>query len=715
MIKVSVIMPVYNAEKYLPETMECLIHQTMHDIEMICIDDGSTDHSLQILKEFEGRDDRITILQQHNQGAGAARNLGMQHAKGEYLSILDADDIFEPDMLEHAYYKAKNKDSDICVFKMDQFDDVSKSHKACHWSISKRQLPDFEPFTYRDLSENIFRVFVGWAWDKLFRREFVMAYGLQFQSLRTSNDMFFTFSALVKAKKICVLSKTLVHHRVHVEKSLSVTREKSWDCFYQALLALRSELMQMGIYKEVERSFINYALHFALWNLNSLKSPVFEILYEKLAQEYFNELGVAKKAEHYFWNHGEYRKYKQIVTLPPNQYQIENGMAPFVKQPPYQLRVMEKREHPKVSILIPVYNAEQYLIECLNSVVNQTMEDLEIICINDGSNDHSLDIIKKFASNDKRIVVLDGPNGGYGKAMNRGLKMAKGEYVGIVEPDDYVELDMYETLYRTACEAQADIVKADFNQFTESGGKRSFTRTRIGRAKPGLYNQIVSAQEEPVVFKFTMNTWSGIYRREFLESNQIRHHETPGASYQDNGFWFQTFCFAKRLYFVDQAFYQHRRDNPNSSVNDKSKVYCMCEEYAWIYEFLERHPDFKKRYIGYYQFKKYHSYIMTFHLIADGRKWEFVNRMHQEFKESYEKKELLEEIFTDLEWDALQELLHSPIDFYVHRYAAGDKNKVAQQKRELEQLRQEMKLLKSSKTWKVGSAVLYLPKKILKK
>ena len=103
-------------------------------------------------------------------------------------------------------------------------------------------------------------------------------------------------------------------------------------------------------------------------------------------------------------------------------------------------------ENPLVSVLIPIYNVEPYLSECLNSVVNQTMDNLEIICINDGSKDHSLDIVKKFASLDQRIVILDGPNRGYGKAMNLGLEAAAGEYIGIVEPDDYIRPDMYETL-----------------------------------------------------------------------------------------------------------------------------------------------------------------------------------------------------------------------------------------------------------------------------
>lgn len=322
MIKVSVIMPVYNAEKYLEKTLECLIHQTLKEIEIICIDDGSMDQSGQILDRYRQLDQRVIILSQKNAGAGAARNLGLKYASGEYLSILDADDVFELEMLEASYIKAKRDHADICVFKMDKFTEGSRHRQSCHWSLSRSQLPDYEPFTYRDLSGNIFKVFVGWTWDKLFRREFVHANGILFQSIRTSNDLFFTFTALVKAKRISTLSRTLIHQRVGIKNSLSVTREKSWDCFYQALLALREELVRVGVYEEVERSFVNYALHFSLWNLNSLSMPAFEKLYEKLVGEYFVELGVQGKDQDYFWDQEEYWQYEQIRKMTPEDYRV---------------------------------------------------------------------------------------------------------------------------------------------------------------------------------------------------------------------------------------------------------------------------------------------------------------------------------------------------------------------------------------------------------
>lgn len=705
MVKVSVIMPVYNAEEYLGQALDCLVHQTLKEIEIICVDDGSTDQSGKILDEYAVMDSRVLVLSQEHSGAGAARNLGISYAVGEYLSILDADDIFEQNMLEDTYEKAKEDAVDICIFKSDEFIEDIRYRTSRKYFLLQHQLPDFTPFTYRDITGNIFRTFMGWTWDKLFRRAFIVTHDLKFQTLQNTNDMLFTFMAIVEAEKISILHKTLVHRRGGLKNSLSATREKSWDCFYQALLALREGLIRIGIYKEVEKSYINYALHFSLWHLDTLKMPAFEALYEKLGKEIFTELGISAHKKKYFWNQEEYKKYRQIKMLPPQEYRILNGIQSEYKKMPYHVRKMKKSMVPKVSILIPIYNVENYLVECLNSVVNQTLNEIEIICINDGSTDNSLKIVEIFAAADERIVILDGPNGGYGKAMNRGLDVAAGEYIGIVEPDDYVEHTMYQTLCDIAIEKNLDFIKANFNYFKDIQGKRRFVLDRVASLREDLYNQVISAEEFSIVFRFSMNIWSGIYNRMFIKNNAIRFNETPGASFQDIGFFFQTFCFAQRMYFLDKTFYQCRRDNPYSSVYDKEKVYCACEEYRVLYEFLETHQEFKKRYIGYYQVRRYISYIVTFNRIADRRKGEFINRFHKEFKESYEKGELPEEVFEDWEWDEIQELITSPMDFYAHLSA----------KRKEIQLRQEIDLIKESKSWKIGCAVVYLPKKILRR
>jgi glycosyltransferase involved in cell wall biosynthesis len=320
---------------------------------------------------------------------------------------------------------------------------------------------------------------------------------------------------------------------------------------------------------------------------------------------------------------------------------------------------------PRVSIVIPVYNVEQYLRECLDSVINQTLKEIEIICVNDGSTDSSPEILKEYAEKDNRIKVISKPNSGYGHTMNVGIDAATGEYLGIVESDDYVKLDMYETLYNIAKTKDVEIVKADFYRFTEENGKLNLTYNRLAGKYEGYYGKIINPQQDTTVFRFIMNTWSGIYEREFIEKYNIRHNETPGASYQDNGFWFQTFCFANRLYFVNKPFYMNRRDNPNSSVHSKEKVFCMCDEYDYIKEFLESNPDLKEKFIFIYSLKRYHNYMFTYNRIADEFKPMFLKRFSRDFGEAMKSRELDKNLFNPKEWRNIETIIQDPDKFYI--------------------------------------------------
>ena len=277
-VKVSVIIPVYNSEKSIRKCLDSVLAQTLNEIEIICVDDGATDSSPQILEEYAQKDARVRVIHQENAGAGAARNLGLRMARGEYLSILDADDFFEPEMLALSYQKAKDTNSDIVVFSCNIFDDRLGRFRPCDYSIRQYLLPDKEPFCSFDVKRNVFRLFIGWAWDKLFCTEFIQENGFTFQEQRTTNDMFFVFSAIMKAQRITTMPQVLAHYR-QSEGSLSVTREKSWQCFYEALYALREQLKQWGMYERFERDFINYALNFSLWNLNTLSEPTHTILF----------------------------------------------------------------------------------------------------------------------------------------------------------------------------------------------------------------------------------------------------------------------------------------------------------------------------------------------------------------------------------------------------------------------------------------------------
>ena len=310
--KVSVIIPCYNAEKYLRQCLDSVVGQTLEDIEILCVEDGSSDSTPDILREYQEKDCRVRVIRQENAGAGAARNNGLRQARGEYLSFLDADDFFERNMLEEAAAAADRYEADYVVFNSNRYHMDTQSFAEIPWAVRKQDIPPYMPFTYRQLTDNVFLSFVGWAWDKLYRRSFVEEQQLWFQEQRTTNDMLFVFSALVTAKRIAVVDKVLAHQRRGSGDSLSVTREKSWHCFYDALNALKERLIREGIFWELEQDYINYALHFSLWHLNTLAEPTHTLLENKLREEWFAALGIQDKPESFFYNHNEYAQYRKI-------------------------------------------------------------------------------------------------------------------------------------------------------------------------------------------------------------------------------------------------------------------------------------------------------------------------------------------------------------------------------------------------------------------
>lgn len=285
----------------------------------------------------------------------------------------------------------------------------------------------------------------------------------------------------------------------------------------------------------------------------------------------------------------------------------------------------------KVSILVPICNVEKFLRKCLQSLVNQTLEDIEIVCINDGSKDNSLEIIKEFADRDERIVVIDKPNSGYGDSMNKGLEIAKGEYIGIVESDDFVESNMFEMLYKLAKENDADIVKSNFNLYWEKPEKIIFrnnidvkqieTTTEINREK--LFCGIAAI-------------WSGVYKKSFLCENKIKFLSTPGASYQDTSFNFKVACTAKKIILMPDAFLFYRQDNSNSSVKNATmeKVYCLHKEWDEARKYLlEKNLE---KYLSYYYTLKFNGFMWNYSRInSDDRKIYF-----NEIRKNFNNEEL---------------------------------------------------------------------------
>ena len=285
--KVSVIIPVYNTEEYLTKCLETVINQTLKEIEIICIDDGSTDDSLYILKKYAENEERMTVLKQENLHAGVARNAGIVVAKGKYLSFLDSDDFFELNMLEVLYKKIIKKNSDIIICKCKSIDLITgrMNEDICNNSLRLDLIPKNNNFSLLEISKNIFQFCEGWAWDKLFRTDFILSKNIKFQNLINFNDNQFTYTALCLARTITTTKKRLVIKRHGHKKSLSANRNKDPSCFLLAFNKIKFNLEKAGLYNLVKESFGKWATKLCIIQLKHLdkdsKLYLFNILKEK--------------------------------------------------------------------------------------------------------------------------------------------------------------------------------------------------------------------------------------------------------------------------------------------------------------------------------------------------------------------------------------------------------------------------------------------------
>lgn len=286
----------------------------------------------------------------------------------------------------------------------------------------------------------------------------------------------------------------------------------------------------------------------------------------------------------------------------------------------------------KVSVLVPIYNVEKFLPECLDSLINQTLKEIEVICINDGSKDDSLEILKEYASKDKRIKIIDKKNTGYGDSMNQGLKKAIGEYVGIVESDDFIDKDAFEKLYKIAKDKNVDVVKSNYYEYfgdikRDKAVSNIFVVDEIGG--------VIDPREKRGIFYQPPCIWAAIYRRDFLEKNKIDFLPTPGASYQDTGFNFKVWASARRVYFIKRPLLHYRQDNSNSSVKDAGKIYCVKEEYDDIERFLKEN-DLLEELGALMTTCRFGGYVWNLHRLKFGAAMEFAGVVKKDYKKAKE-------------------------------------------------------------------------------
>ena len=561
-MKLSVIVPVLNAKDSLPRLLDSILAQSERDLEIICIDEGSDDGSVDVIRDYaESSQDRVRLLEVNTDGGAAtgiagntALNEGIRRAQGDYVHLVNVEDEIFPYAYEVVLTKIIANDLDCLRFRgylRDPADD------------SVRDMPGF---AMDDIADGMFMRLFDRS-DESPRYSPVPDRSLLFirRDFLLDNDIFFDEGSSDAEE-------------VFIEKVVS-TADRFSACSDRVILC---------------GGRLKYA--------------------------------------------GTKLKQANIFSEAPSK--------------------------PKVSVIVPVYNQEEYLNHALDTLRTQSLRQMEIVAVNDGSTDLSVAILREYAAIDARIRIIDKENTGYGHSMNLGIDAAKGEFIGILEPDDFVPSIMYEDMYLAGVAYDAQMVRADYYWIWENEDGTYRRRYKRLTSDAGLYNRVINPRKEPIVFDVVTHTWTGVYRRSFLNKHALRHHESPGASYQDNGFFFTCMSKTTRLLMLDRPYYCYRKDNPNASVADTTdkKLYCITDEYRWIKEWMDKNPD-TARFESQYQILKLRHFLLSYKRATEASRLKYLMHLKDEFEQPFSDGVLNPDNLNDGRYKNLAEIIKNPEEY----------------------------------------------------
>lgn len=596
MIKVSVIVPVFNVEKYLSQCLDSILNQSLKEIEVICINDGSTDSSLDILNRYKSKDKRIKVISQSNGGPGNARNVAMDNAKGEFITFIDSDDYFSPNALELAYNVSKGKNADFTLFKSLKLDDkTNETSPIKYFDMPFLRVFGDATFNHEDVGERLFDISVT-AHGKLFRRDFINK--LRFPENIIFEDNPFILEALFMADKLYFLDEYLYIKRIHNDSITQSYFSEFSDCIeiFNQMADITKKYGEYDKYKEklFIKKVLNIYTRFTQVS-EGYKSEFFSKIqndFKSKREEFERTLDfdiVRPRAKHIFYSALESRNYQDF----------EESVNSF------------KKDTKKISILIPVYNAHEFLYDSIPSLLNQTFDNIELICVNDGSKDDSLDILNEFAAKDSRIKVIDKENGGCGSARNRALEEATGEYIYFFDPDDRILPETLNEAYASAVANESDVVVFKGMAFNDEGfilKKQYFNYSRYFGDIDFSHFTFNYKDAPRIVLNDAIAPWAKLYKKEFIDGYDDFRFDL-GIAFDDVPFHVKTMLRAKRISFIDKVLYHYRVNNPNSVNNTSSNGFDIFKIFNIVEGILKGENCFDDFKFEFYQFVVDHAKI----------------------------------------------------------------------------------------------------------
>ena len=474
--RASVIVPVYNAEAHLRETLDSLVAQTIADIEIICVDDGSDDASATILAEYSARDERLRVISQEQSGGGAARNAGIDAATGEYLVMLDADDVFSPVLIDHAAGMLEDSGAEICLFNAHAFVDQPPSPAGLVGQYLRRDLlPRTAVFRPDDVADHLFQLATPAAWLRMYRRSHVIEKDLRFLPRGLADDVGFTAETAITAARIAVVDEPLVFYRM----AHGGGQRSRWNdqplAFADTLRDLAERMDRRGARARYELTWRIQTFNVMSYALRTItEAEPFETAYAAVRDELLVEYGIAGLDATMFVLPQLVKDYRSITThsaeaspLHPDRRTPRPPAFPRVKSSARGNPEPGSKDGPLVSVVIPVYNTGHYLESSVRSVLEQSLREVDVIIVDDGSTDESPETIARLAAADARIRVIRQPNQGLSAARNVGAEAATGRFLYFFDSDDRLVPHALERLSGLAAETAADLVYFTADAFTD--------------------------------------------------------------------------------------------------------------------------------------------------------------------------------------------------------------------------------------------------------
>lgn len=317
-IKVSVIMPVYNSENFIKQTAEYVMNQTLKEIEIIFVDDGSTDRTREILEDISKEDSRVKVLHQQNSYAGAARNYGFRESSGKYVVFWDADDIFLPEALEKMYLKIEEDHADICICPADYYDNNTEKVLKNNVYIKYDMIPEKTPFSRKDVENVLFNFSTNVPWNKMFRRELIIDNHLEYQQIQRANDNYFVMTAFFFAETFTYIKDPVIQYRINLSTSLIGSNSKTPLCVYEAYKKTYDRLKEEERFLQVKQSFLNKAMRSCFYFL-SLQTDfdAYKQLYDIYKDEVFKNWEYPEDRDFYYIekDYNRYQKMKSSSAL----------------------------------------------------------------------------------------------------------------------------------------------------------------------------------------------------------------------------------------------------------------------------------------------------------------------------------------------------------------------------------------------------------------